>query len=148
MLRSLCLTTVAAAAVCLLTPARVLAEPKHPHLHHALFEMREASQELSEVSHDFHGHRDRAIAALDAAVRHTEAGLAAVGDPFDGYTPDKGLYERYDNHPHLRQSLAEMRDAQKALKAASHNFGGHRAKAIEALDVAIKQVQKCIQFAK
>ena len=50
--------------------------------------------------------------------------------------------------PHLRHALAEMREAHKALGAAKHDFGGHRQKALGALDAAILHTEKCIQAIK
>lgn len=141
------LLAAAVAALGLLVPGRAAAEPKHPHLHHALFEMREAHKDLKEAKHNFGGHREKALGALDAAIHQTEKALTGAGDPFKGFTPGK-IYGGYKNHPHLRHALHEMRAAHKELKEAKHDFGGHRKKAIADLDVAIAQVEKCIDHIK
>jgi L-lactate utilization protein LutB len=140
--------TVAGVVLGLLAPALALAEPKHPHLHSALFEMREAHKELKEAKHDFGGHREKAVEALNAAIKQLEKALESVGDPFKGFTPKKTVYEGYKNYPHLRHALHEMRAAHKQLKEAGDNFGGHKKKAIEDLDIAIRQVEKCIENSK
>jgi L-lactate utilization protein LutB len=137
------LAAAAVAALVVFAPMRVSAEPKHRHLHHALHEMREAHKELKEAKHNFGGHREKALDALDGAIRQTEKALESAGDPFKGFTPGK-IYGGYKNHPHLRHSLHEMREARTELKEAKHNFGGHREKAIKDLNVAIDQVEKCI----
>src|SRR6516225_1875614 len=35
--------------------------PHHPHMHHALHELKEARVELKEAAHDFGGHREKAL---------------------------------------------------------------------------------------
>ena len=140
--------TVAGIALGLLAAGRASAEPKHPHMHRALHEMREAHKELKEARHDFGGHREKALEALDAAIKETIKALEAVGDEFKGWTPKKGAYDGYKNHPHLRHALHEMREAHKQLKEASNNFGGHKEKALKDLDLAIRQVEKCIEHIK
>ena len=42
---------------------------RHPHLHHILEELREAKVELEGEKHNWGGHRDRAISAIEEA-RH------------------------------------------------------------------------------
>jgi L-lactate utilization protein LutB len=48
-------------------------------------------------------------------------------------------------HPLLHAALSEMREARTELKEGRHDFGGHRAKALEALDYAIVQVEKALR---
>ncbi len=48
-------------------------------------------------------------------------------------------------HPHLHYALREMREVRTELKEAAHDFGGHRAKAIEGLNGAIKQIDECLK---
>jgi hypothetical protein len=147
MYRFLTLPT-AAALLLLFGPGRACAEPKHPHLHHALHEMREAHKELKEARHDFGGHREKALEALDAAIRQTEKALEAAGDPFKGFSPKKGTYSAYKNHPHLRHSAHVISEAIKELREAKHDFGGHREKAIKDLEFAHAHVEKCIEHIK
>lgn len=134
-----------AAALGLFAAVRASAEPKHPHLHHALYEMKEAHKELKEAGHNFGGHKEKALEALDAAIRQTERALEAVGDPYKSFVPPPDLYSKYKNHQHLRHSLVAMREARTELKEAKHDFGGHREKAVHDIDAAIEQVEKCIK---
>src|ERR1700733_8080726 len=120
MFRSLVAAT-AVAALTLLLPGRAAAEPKHPYMHRALHEMREAHKELKEAKHDFGGHREQALRDLDAAIRQTEKALEAVGGPFKGWVPEKGVYDKYKTHPHLHHALHEMREAHKKMKEADHD---------------------------
>jgi len=45
-------------------------------------------------------------------------------------------------HPRLTRALQEMRDARTYMEKAPNNFGGHKARAIRALDVAIEELEK------
>jgi hypothetical protein len=47
----------------------VYGQPRHPHLHLVLDELRDAKVELEKERHDWGGHRDKAIGAIEAA-RH------------------------------------------------------------------------------
>jgi hypothetical protein len=146
MFRSL-LLSVAVVSLVLFTGGRAAAQANYPHLHHALFEMREAHKELKNAGHNFGGHREKALAALDAAMIEVEKGLAAVGSPYKGFTPGK-LYGSYKNHPHLRHCLVELRAAHTELREAKGNFGGHRDRALRDLNYAIEQVELCIAHIK
>jgi hypothetical protein len=48
---------------------------RHPHIHHALRELREAKKELETAAHDFGGHRVDAIQAIDEAIKQLELAL-------------------------------------------------------------------------
>lgn len=45
---------------------------RHPHIHAALKELKEARKELKEADHDFGGHRVEAIEAIDKAIVQLE----------------------------------------------------------------------------
>jgi hypothetical protein len=140
------LAAAAAVTLAVLGPDLAPAQ-KHQPLHHAIYEMREAKQELKLAKGDFGGHRDKAITALDAAIVQTEKALTAVGDPYKTFTPGK-IYSKYKDYPHLRHAVVEMREAHRELKEAKGDFGGHRDKALKDLDFAIVQVEDCIKNIK
>jgi hypothetical protein len=146
MSRSL-LLTVAVVGLGLVTPGVTVAQSKFPHMHHALYEMKEAQKDLKSAGHNFGGHRDKALAALDAAIIQVEKGLAAVGSPYKGFTPGN-IYGGYKNHPHLRHCLVELRAAHTELREAKTEFGGHRERALKDLNYAIEQVELCIGHIK
>jgi hypothetical protein len=56
--------------------------------------------------------------------------------------------EKKERHPHIRQALSELREARKELKEAAHDFGGHRKEAVEAVNVAIKQLEIALKYDK
>jgi hypothetical protein len=49
-------------------------------------------------------------------------------------------------HPHLRAAVVELQQAREELRTAAHDFGGHRADAIRAVDAAIKQLRLAQQY--
>jgi hypothetical protein len=52
------------------------------------------------------------------------------------------------HHPHIHRALEELRESRHELKEANHDFGGHRKEALEAVDVAIKQLELALKFDK
>jgi hypothetical protein len=148
MTRSL-LATAVFAGVALLGPgvSRARAE-EHPRLRAALYEMRHAVTELKEASHDFGGHRAKAVSALEEGVDQVEKALKAVGEGVKGVDPGKAAYKAYANHPHIRHALAEAREARDELKAAPYDFKGHREKAVQALNAVIDQLDQALKFAR
>jgi hypothetical protein len=128
--------------------ALALDAPRHPHLHHALYEMREARTELKEAAHDFGGHRVKALAALDTAIKQLDVALKGAGDDYRSADPGRDVYRRYANHPHIRHALVEIKAARTELQEAKHNFGGHRRQAVLALDAAIEQLEKALKYAR
>jgi hypothetical protein len=44
-------------------------------------------------------------------------------------------------HPRLHVALHELRMARAELKAAGHNFGGHKAEAVKAIDAALGEIE-------
>jgi hypothetical protein len=51
-------------------------------------------------------------------------------------------------HPHLAAAITELQAAREELRTAAHDFGGHRSKAIKAVDNAIKQLRDAQKFDK
>ncbi len=61
----------ASAAAAIVAPV----PPPHPRVEQALAAMREAREHMSHAEGDFHGHRDKAIGHLDAAIHEAETCL-------------------------------------------------------------------------
>lgn len=51
-----------------------------------------------------------------------------------------------ERHPEIRKAIAALERAKTDLKRASHDFGGHRAEALEACDRAIAQLKLALQY--
>jgi hypothetical protein len=54
----------------------------------------------------------------------------------------------HEHHPELRKALHKLREAKQDLEKAAHDYGGHKVKAIEAIDHAIDEIQGALDFAK
>lgn len=50
--------------------------------------------------------------------------------------------------PHMEAALAKLREAKEELNKADADKGGHRVNSIKAVDVAIDQVRKGIEYDK
>ena len=48
------------------------------------------------------------------------------------------------HHPAMHHALHELKEARHELKEAAHDFGGHREKALKAVDAAIVQIEKAL----
>ena len=48
---------------------------RHPHIRGAIRELQEAKRELQTASHDFGGHREDAVKAVDEAIRQLQLAL-------------------------------------------------------------------------
>ena len=51
-----------------------------------------------------------------------------------------------DAQPEMRTALDHLREAKRALESASHDKGGHRAKAISYINQAIAQVEEGVRY--
>lgn len=51
-----------------------------------------------------------------------------------------------EEQPHMRAALEALQRARQELQAAEHDKGGHREKAINLTDQAIKQVQAGVNY--
>lgn len=49
-------------------------------------------------------------------------------------------------HPQIKDALEAMRTAKHHLEGAAHDFEGHRVKAIEHLDQAIREAEICMSM--
>jgi hypothetical protein len=53
-----------------------------------------------------------------------------------------------EHHPHIRAAIHELQEARNDLEHADHDFGGHRKEAMEAIDVAIRQLKQALEYDK
>jgi hypothetical protein len=124
------------------------AQAQHRHLLASLYEIREAHAEVKKVPHDFGGHKEKALLALDAAAIQIEKALRAVDVEIKHTPPEPKFYDRYENHRHLRHALVEIKEAEIELREAKHDFKGHREKALRDLRHAHEQVELLIKHIK
>ncbi len=56
--------------------------------------------------------------------------------------------ERNERHPAIHAAIRKLRAAKEDLEKAAHDYGGHRSKAIQAIDVALKELEEALRFDK
>lgn len=71
------------------------------------------------------------------------AGPKAPAAPVVGAAPVAPAAAMPEAHPHIHEGLEAMRAAKHHLESAEHDFEGHRAKAIEHLNQAIREAEIC-----
>ncbi len=50
------------------------------------------------------------------------------------------------HHPQIEAAIGALHNAKEHLEHASHDFGGHRADAIRAIDEAERQLRVCMEY--
>jgi len=55
---------------------------------------------------------------------------------------------RHEHHPELHKAIRKLKGAKMDLEKAAHDFGGHKARAIGAIDQAIVELQAALEFDK
>jgi len=53
-----------------------------------------------------------------------------------------------ERHPAIRAAINALEKAKVDLEHAAHDFGGHRAEALKAVDYAIKQLREALEYDK
>ena len=53
-----------------------------------------------------------------------------------------------ERHPAIRKAIGALEAAKSDLEHAAHDFGGHRVEAIEAINRALDQLHKALEYDK
>jgi len=53
-----------------------------------------------------------------------------------------------ERHPEMMRALQSLQQAKNELQHSAHDFGGHRVKAIQETDEAIREVREALRFDK
>jgi len=122
-------------------------QPKHPRLHAALAQLREAKEELEASKEDYGGRKEKALKAIDEARTSLKVILAVKGD-VKGGGRDRDRDKKYKDHPRLRAALEDLRDARRELKEADTDFQGNRKEALKKIDAAIDHLQDLLKAVK
>ena len=56
--------------------------------------------------------------------------------------------EGNEQHPEIRHAIQHLEQAKHSLENAAHDFGGHRAKALEHVNQALEECQQALSFDK
>jgi len=125
--------------------AQRLDDEKNPHMKHALAHLQYARTELAAAGGAFKAHSAEVLAAVDSAVKEVQAGLREQGDsidvPADGPPIERDVDAKF---PHLHHGLDRLIEARVELAAAETIFAGHRDKALDSTDDAIRLVENDI----
>lgn len=54
----------------------------------------------------------------------------------------------HENHPEIHKAIRKLRGAKEDLEKATHDYGGHRVKAIEAIDRALEELRAALESVK
>jgi hypothetical protein len=143
MLRTYCTITLGLVFV-VLTTSDLQAQQRHPRLHAALHELREAKRSIQDIPGPRDGKKKDLLLAMDAAMDSIKLVLDIKGDNFKGIDRSADFYKRYPDHPRLRAAMDSLRDAREELRDARANFGGNRQRAVRDVNYAIDQIQAWI----
>ena len=72
--------------------------------------------------------------------------LAAATQPTKPARPVSGVVQ--EPHPQIMAAMRALEAARLHLQRAAHDFGGHRVKAIRAIDAALVQLKLALQYDK
>jgi hypothetical protein len=86
------------------------------------------------------------VAALFLAVVPTHRAHAQAAAPARVQGSARGA--RNEQHPRIHAAIKELQAAKAELQKAPHDFGGHRADAVQAVDKAIEQLRLALQYDK
>ena len=54
----------------------------------------------------------------------------------------------HEHHPEIHKAMRKLRGAKEDLEKASSNYGGHKVRAIEAINHALAELQEALNFAQ
>jgi hypothetical protein len=122
-------------AIVLCAATAALATPDQPRMQQAREDLIAARASLQRAEHNKGGHRAKAIGYVNEAISQVNAGIQ-----FDRRHNHANASLGFDQ-PNMRAALDHLNDAKRNLEAATADKGGHRAKAMSALENAISEVR-------
>jgi hypothetical protein len=85
-----------------------------------------------------------ALAATASVLLGTAAFSTKAQSPAPVPAPSPGPRGKAERHPEIRKAMHALMNAQNALQHASHDFGGHREKALDYTQQALKECQAAL----
>jgi len=73
---------------------------------------------------------------------------AAPAVPAPAATETAKPAKHHEHHSDLHKAMRKLKDAREDLQKAAKDFGGHKMKAIEAIDKAIEELKAAMEFDK
>jgi len=128
---------------------------RHPKIHQAINALQVAKGDLQNAAHDFCGHRVEALEAVNEAIKQLNLALESdqamntqpngPSPAMAGYaTPPGGSATAGERHPMIRRAINALDAARTDLQQAAHDFKGHRAEALEAVNKAQSQLRQAL----
>jgi len=122
---------------------RTLAAPQsseyQPNMQHALSSLMDAQMSLERATPDKGGHRMKALELVKQAIKETQQGIE-----YDRTHKNEDRNSVYQ--PNMKQALSSLQEAQRFLQRATSDKGGHRMKALELVQQAIRETQRGIDY--
>jgi hypothetical protein len=118
--------------------------PDQPFMKAARGDLMTARSELQQATPDKGGHRVKAIASVNSAIAQVNAGIAFDRRHNHASTLNGEELFAAPDQPHMTTALAALESAKNNLDKATTDKGGHRAKALDYVKDAIKEVKKGI----
>jgi hypothetical protein len=140
-----------------MAPPPVAVDNGQPRMQATLQALAGARAELAAATPNKGGHREKALEAVDAAAGEVQAGIAyaqqhpheeGVAEGPAAPLPVDEEVAGGNQEPHMRNAIVQLREARKQLHDASGDKGGHRMKALELINDAIKQTHEGIKFSE
>lgn len=109
-----------------------------PSMAAARSDLQRAKTELQASEPDTGGHRAKAIGYVNQAI--TEVNSSIAYDRRHNHVP-LNAFPASPDQPHLASALNSLNNARDHLEEASSDKGGHRAKAISYVRMAVKEIK-------
>jgi hypothetical protein len=84
------------------------------------------------------------IRQFQTMILGTTLALSALAFTLPARADD--MRDEMREHPRIVKAIHELQDAVKYMEEAPHDFGGHKAEAIEASRRAIEQLRKALRY--
>lgn len=122
-------------------------------LRQALHVLHSVKKTLQAADHDYGGHRAAAVRDVSAAAHQLRLALnhgkhSATGKRKPGQGGKKPHEPQVLSDQQLAGTIPVLRETITVLRNANHDYGGHRAKAVTDLQMAIHQLEKALAFSK
>jgi hypothetical protein len=72
--------------------------------------------------------------------------LAQAAEPGSAPMEQPMMGKKGERHPEMHRALHALQNAKRDLEHAAHDYGGHRAKAVELTNQAINEIKEGLEY--